>query len=396
MSIKISKKASTIEPSKTLAISAKAKAMKSQGHDVIGFGAGEPDFDTPDHIKKAGIEAINSGFTKYTPASGILELKKAVCKKYQDEYGLSYEPSQVVISNGAKHSLTNVFMAILDPGDEVIIPAPFWLSYPEMVKLADGVPVIVKTKEENGFKLTKQELLDGITEHTRAVVLNSPSNPTGGIYTKEELSELASVFEEKNIAVVSDEIYEKLIYDGNEFVSIASLSEKMKDLTIIVNGVSKTYSMTGWRIGYTISDSAVAKAMGNMQSHATSNPNSIAQKAALAAIEGTYDDVETMKEAFVERRDYMYSKINEINGLSCLKPSGAFYVLVNISKLFGKTVNGHLIKTASDFANYLLEDEMVAVVPCEGFGADEYIRLSYAISIEDIKKGLDRIEKFIG
>ncbi|MCG8501763.1 MAG: pyridoxal phosphate-dependent aminotransferase [Firmicutes bacterium] len=391
----ISKKASSISPSPTLAISAKAKSMKAQGIDVIGFGAGEPDFDTPAHIKEAAVKALNEGFTKYTPASGTLALKEAVCRKFKRENNLDYTANQIVVSNGAKHSLVNAFTAICNPRDEVIIPAPFWVSYPEMVKLADGVPVFIETTEENRFKFTVEQLEKAITPKTRALVLNSPSNPTGMLYTKEELSAIAEVVVKNNIYVISDEIYERLIYDGLEHTGIASLGEAVKNLTIIVNGVSKTYSMTGWRIGFTASNAQIAKVMGNVQSHGTSNPNSIAQVAAVAALDGPQQDVEMMKQAFVERRNYMVERINSIAGVSCSKPQGAFYVMMNIKNILGKSFYGKVVTNADEFAEMLLEKANVALVPGAGFGAEGYVRLSYAISMENIKEGLDRIEKFL-
>ncbi len=395
MSLFISKKASSISPSPTLAISAKAKSMKAQGIDVIGFGAGEPDFDTPAHIKEAAVKALNEGFTKYTPASGTLALKEAVCRKFKRENNLDYTANQIVVSNGAKHSLVNAFTAICNPRDEVIIPAPFWVSYPEMVKLADGVPVFIETTEENRFKFTVEQLEKAITPKTRALVLNSPSNPTGMLYTKEELSAIAEVVVKNNIYVISDEIYERLIYDGLEHTGIASLGEAVKNLTIIVNGVSKTYSMTGWRIGFTASNAQIAKVMGNVQSHGTSNPNSIAQVAAVAALDGPQQDVEMMKQAFVERRNYMVERINGIEGVSCSKPQGAFYVMMNIKNILGKSFYGKVLTNADEFAEMLLEKANVALVPGAGFGAEGYVRLSYAISMENIKEGLDRIEKFL-
>ena len=393
--MELSKKALSISPSSTLAIDAKAKKMKAEGIDIIGFGAGEPDFDTPDHIKAAAIKAINDGFTKYTPASGTLELKQAVCNKFKKDNGLDYKPANIVISNGAKHSLVNAFQAILNPGDEVIIPAPFWVSYPEMVKLADGVPVILNSTEEEGFKFSIDKLEKAITPKTKAIVLNSPSNPTGMIYSVDELKAVADLAVSKNIFVVSDEIYEKLIYDGYKHVSIASFNDKIKDLTIIVNGVSKSYSMTGWRIGYTASNEKIATIMGNVQSHATSNPNSIAQKAAQAGLEGPEDIINMMVAEFAKRRDYMVERINSINGLSCINPNGAFYVMMNISKIIGKEINGVKINGSDDFANVLLEKANVALVPGSGFGTDIHVRLSYATSLENIKEGLNRIEKFI-
>ncbi len=393
--MKLSTKALSISPSSTLAIDAKAKKMKADGIDVIGFGAGEPDFDTPNHIKEAAIKAINDGFTKYTPASGTLELKQAVCKKFEKDNGLIYTPSNIVISNGAKHSLVNAFQAICNVGDEVIIPAPYWVSYPEMVKLADGVPVVLNTTEESGFKFTIDQLEAAITPKTRAIVINSPSNPTGMVYSKEELQAIADLAVKKEIYVISDEIYEKLIYDGYEHVSIASFNDKIKDLTIVVNGMAKSYSMTGWRIGYTASNAKIAEIMGNVQSHATSNPNSIAQKAAESALNGPQDEVYMMAGEFLKRRDYMVERINSIPGLSCIKPNGAFYVMMNISKIIGKELYGKKIDGSDDFANILLEKANVALVPGSGFGTDIHVRLSYATSIKNITEGLNRIEKFL-
>ena len=391
----ISEKAKKIKASTTLAIDSKFKEMKAKGEDVVGFGAGEPDFNTPDYIIDAAIKAMNDGKTKYTPAAGTVSLRTEICNKLKNENNLDYSFNQIVVSNGAKHSLVNVFQTILNPGDEVIVPAPFWVSYPEMIKIADGVPVILYTKEENNFKFTKDELLSAITDKTRAVVLNSPSNPTGMVYTKEELEEIAKVAVEKNIYVVSDEIYEHLIYEGKH-VSIAELGDDIKNLTIIINGVSKTYAMTGWRIGYTASNIEIAKAMANLQSHATSNPNSIAQAATEAALTGGYDEINKMKAAFKERRDYMTKRINSIDGVSCKVPNGAFYVLMNISKLKGRTIGGEMINSSDDFAGVFLNKAGVAIVPCSGFGADDYVRWSYATSMENIKEGLDRLEKLLG
>ncbi len=392
--MKISKKVSAIAPSATLAIDAKAKELKAQGIDVAGFGAGEPDFDTPQNIKDAAVRALNAGCTKYTPASGTLELKKAVCAKFARDNGLTYTPDQIVVSNGAKHSLVNIFMAICDPGDEVIIPAPYWVSYPEMVKLADGVPVSLETTAATHFKFTAEQLERAITPKTVALILNSPSNPTGMAYSREELEQIAKVCVKHGIYVVSDEIYEHLLYEG-EHVSIASLGEDIKAQTIIVNGVSKTYAMTGWRIGYTASDAKLAKAMGNLQSHASSNPNSIAQAATVEALNGPQDSVAVMKAEFAKRRDYMVSRINAMNGVSCIAPHGAFYVFMSIEELVGKTLHGKVITGANDFAQILLEEAKVAVVPSEGFGIPNYVRWSYATSMETIQKGLDRLEAFL-
>lgn len=391
----LSRKALEISPSSTLAIDSKAKKMKAEGIDVIGFGAGEPDFDTPVHVKKAAIEAIESGFTKYTPASGTLDLKLAICKKLKKDNGVEYTPSNIVVSNGAKHSLVNVFQAICNAGDEVIIPAPYWVSYPEMVKLADAVPVIVNTTEENGFKFTINQIEKVLSERTKAIIINSPGNPTGMVYSRAELNEIARLAVDKGIYIVSDEIYEKLIYDGYKHTSIASLHTKVKEQTILVNGVSKTYAMTGWRIGYTASAAKIAEVMANIQSHATSNPNSIAQKAAEAAISGPQDIIDTMVAEFIDRRNYMVNRINSIPGLSCIQPNGAFYVMMNISRLFGKEIEGIIINNSDDFANMLLEKAKVALVPGSGFGIDSHVRLSYATSKENITEGLNRIESLL-
>ncbi len=394
MTMYLSEKAKAIKASTTLAIDSKFKAMKAEGIDVVGFGAGEPDFDTPKYIQDAAIEAIRGGQTKYTPAAGTMVLRQAVADKFLRENGLSYEPTQIVVSNGAKHSLVNAFSAILNPGDEVIIPAPFWVSYPEMVKLSDGVPVVVETTEENDFKLGVAELSAALTDKTRAIVLNSPSNPTGMVYTKEELQAIADFAIEHDLYVISDEIYEHLIYEG-EHVSIASLGEDIKNRTIIINGVSKTYAMTGWRIGFAAAAPEIAKVMANVQSHASSNPNSIAQAATVAALSGGKEEIEMMKKAFVERRNYMVERINSMNGVSCKMPNGAFYVLMNISALKGHEMAGVMINTSDDFAGVLLDKAKVAVVPCSGFGNDDYVRWSYAVSMDTVKEGLDRLEAFL-
>ena len=390
----LSEKYSKISASPTLAIDSKLKAMRAEGIDVVGFGAGEPDFDTPQHIKDAAIEALANGKTKYTPASGMLTLKKAICEKLKNENGLDYEPNQIIVSNGAKHSLTNVFGAILNTGDEVIIPSPFWVSYPEMIKLADGVPVFVESDEEHHFKITAEQLENAITPKTKAFLINSPCNPTGMVYTPDELKALADVCVKHNIFVVSDEIYEHLIYEG-EVVSIATFSEEIKKLTIIVNGMSKTYAMTGWRIGFTASEPEIAHIMSNVQSHATSNPNTIAQYAAEAALRGSLDFAEGMKKEYKARRDYMVERINNTEGVSCIKPNGAFYVMMNIKELLGKEYYGETINTSNEFAQKLLERAKVAMVPGEGFNAPGFLRLSYAVSLDTIKEGLSRFEKFI-
>lgn len=391
----LSRKALSVSPSSTLAIDSKAKKMKSEGRDIIAFGTGEPDFDTPQHIKEAAVNAINQGFTKYTPAAGIPELRKAICEKLRKENNLEYSPEDIVVSNGAKHALINAFQAICNPGDEVIIPAPYWVSYPEMVRLCDGVPVILDTHEEDNFKLRIQDIEKMITPKTKALILNSPSNPTGMVYDGEELKEIARICIKNNIFIISDEVYERFIYDGSKHVSIASIGEDIKNITITINGLSKTYAMTGWRIGYSACDTKIAKIISNVQSHAASNPNSIAQKAALAAIEGTQEPVHIMVEEFKKRRDYMVDKINSIPGLSCLKPQGAFYVMINISNILGSRINGHMVENSDRFSELLLENAGVAVVPGSGFGADSFVRLSYATSMENIVNGIDRIEKFV-
>ncbi len=393
--MELSKKYKSISPSTTLAIDSKYKAMRAAGEDVVGFGAGEPDFDTPDHIKAAAIKAINDGVTKYTPASGTLELKKAICEKFKNDNGLSYEPSNIVVSNGAKHSLLNAIGALVNPGDEVIFSAPYWVSYKEMVLIQDGVPVIIQTTEENGFKFTAEDLEKAITDKTKAIIMNTPSNPTGMVYSEEELKAIAEVVKKHDLYVISDEIYEELVYDFKTPKSIAAIDEDMKNRTIIVNGVSKTYAMTGWRIGYTAANAEITKIMANVQSHYTSNPNSIAQAATVAALLGPKDSIAVMKKAFKERRDHMIEKMNKIEGVSAIKPEGAFYVMMNISKIKGKSIDGKVIETSDDFANLFLDKKLVAVVPCSGFGNDDYVRWSYATSMENIDKGLDRLEAFV-
>ena len=395
MSLTLSKKAMAVKPSSTLAITAKAKEMKANGVDVVGFGAGEPDFNTPDNINEAAIRAINEGFTKYTPASGIMELKEAICEKFKRFNGISYEPGQIVISNGGKHCLTNIFEAILNPGDEVIIPAPYWLSYPEIVKLADGVPVFIRGEKKDGYKVSAEQIKAAITPNTKALVLNTPSNPTGMIYTREELEAIAKVVVEADIYVIADEMYENLLYNGAEHVSIASLGEEIYKRTITCSGVAKGYAMTGWRIGYIGASAEVAKVMGSLQSHQTSNPNSIAQKAALEAISGPQDTVEAMRQEFDKRRKYMYERFCKMPHVSTLEPQGAFYVFVDVTEACEKEYKGEKIGTAAKLADILINDYSVAVVPCADFGFPDHMRLSYAISLEQIEKGLDRIETFL-
>lgn len=392
--MKIAKRALEITPSLTLELTAKAKKLKKEGRDVVSFGAGEPDFNTPEYIRNAAKEALDKGLTKYTPASGTATLKKVICDKLKRDNGLDYSPANIVVSNGAKHALFNAMQAIIEEGDEVIIPAPFWLTYPELVKLAGGVPVIVQTKPENGFKLTAAELEAALTPATRALVLNNPNNPTGAVYTEEEIVSLARVVEKTDIAVISDEIYEVLNYTDKPVYSIAAYSQKVKDQTIIVNGVSKTYSMTGWRIGYLAAPKNVAKAIGSMQSHTASNPCSIAQYASVAALSGGEDFVENMKKTFDERRTYMVERANKMKGVVCAEPKGAFYLFMDVSALYGKSFEGEKIVGSMAFANAALK-KGVALIPGIAFGDDNSIRLSYAISMEDIKEGLDRLESFI-
>ncbi|HSW35603.1 MAG TPA: pyridoxal phosphate-dependent aminotransferase [Candidatus Limnocylindrales bacterium] len=391
----ISRKARFIEPSPTMAIDSKAKEMKNRGIDVISFGAGEPDFDTPVNIREAAVAAIDGGHTRYTPAAGSQELREAICRKFELENDLKYRPAQIVVSNGAKHSLSNVFTAILDPGDEVLIPAPFWVSYPEMVKLNDGIPVIVNTTESNLFKLDLQTLSKACSGRTKALILNNPCNPTGQLYTRNELQLIGDFCVEHKILIVADEIYEKLIYGGHSFTSIAALSEQIKEYTIVVNGVSKSYSMTGWRIGYSASSLAIAEAMAAIQSHCASNPNSIAQKAALQALLGPQESVEAMRMAFEERCKYMLARITAIPGLSAHEPLGTFYMFVNITGATGKTFRDQRIVNSDDFAALLLDSKNTAVVPGTGFGAANHIRLSFALSMGNIVEGLNRLEAFV-
>lgn len=395
MALTLSNKAKAVKPSSTLAITAKAKELKAKGIDVVGFGAGEPDFNTPDNINNAAIQAIRDGFTKYTPASGIMELKEAISQKFKTFNHLNYSPEQIVISNGGKHSLINVFSAILNPGDEVMIPAPYWLSYPEMVKLQDGIPVAVTTKKENGYKVTVEELEAAFTDKTKALVLNSPCNPTGMLYTKGELEAIAAFVVEKDIYVVADEMYEYLTYDDAEHISIGSLNDEVYARTITVSGVSKSYAMTGWRIGYTGSSLEIAKLMSSVQSHSASNPNSIAQKATVEAINGPQETIQYMKERFDERRKYMVERIAKMPYISCVEPKGAFYVFIDVSEAVAMKYKGEVVGSSAKLADIMINDFNVALIPCEDFGIENHIRLSYAISLENIEKGLDRLEAFL-
>lgn len=383
--MEISTRAAQLTPSLTLSIDSKAKAMKLEGIDICGFGAGEPDFDTPEHIKAAAIAALEGGFTKYTPSSGLPELRQAIAEKFANDNHIEYRPSQVIVSNGAKHSCYNAILATCERDDEVIIPSPYWVSYPDMVRLAGAEPVIVQTSERNGWKMTAEEFENAMTPRTKMVIMNSPCNPSGAVYTREELEAIVQVAAEEDIYVLSDEIYEKLVYDGVEHVSIASLSKQAYDLTITVCGFSKSYAMTGWRLGYMGAPEEIAKAVDSIQSHSTSNPCSFAQKGAIAALRGDQQPLSDMHDEFDMRRNYMYDRITKIPNITAVKPQGAFYVLVNISQLG---------LTSQNFADRLLSKANVAVVPGAAFGDDRTIRLSYATSIDVIKKGLDRFQDF--
>lgn len=392
-SVKLSKRAQMVKPSPTLAITAKAKAMRAQGIDVISFGAGEPDFDTPQHIKAAAISALQEGFTKYTPVGGTDELKEAICAKLQRDNKVRYQREHILVSCGGKHSFYNVAQALIDHGDEVIIPAPFWVSYPPMVELAGGKPVIVPTSEEEGFKLRPDVLEGAITPKTKAVVINTPSNPTGAAYSRAELEGLAEVALKNNISIISDEIYEKIVYDGFEHVSIASLGKEVQAITIIVNGVSKTYAMTGWRIGYTAGPQELIAAMNRLQGQSTSNPTSFAQKGAFEALQGSQAEVSTMVAEYQRRRDLSWKAITSIEGISCYKPQGAFYCFPNVGAYLGVGHKGKQIKDTAQLTDYLLDEARVAVVPGVEFGAEGYLRLSYPIAPEVIKEGIQRIKE---
>jgi len=393
--MQLSKKAGNINPSITLAITAKANELKSQGVDVVSFGAGEPDFNTPENIIQAAIKAMHDGKTKYTPAGGILELKQTICNKFKNDNNLEYKPSQITISTGAKQCLANVFMAILNPEDEVLIPVPYWVSYPELVKLADGVPVYVETSKENNYKYTISDLEKATTDKTKAILINSPNNPTGTIYHEEELLEIANFAKEHNLLIISDEIYEKLIYDGEKHISIASLNEDAYERTLVINGVSKTYAMTGWRLGYVAASEEITKLMTSIQSHMTSNVNTMAQYAAIEALNGPIEDLNNMIKEFENRRNFMLYKLEKLSEISIIKPSGAFYIMVNISAYLNTTFKEQVINNSVDFAKVLLEEEKVAVIPGTGFGLDNYIRLSYATSMDIIENGIDRISIFL-
>lgn len=384
--MKIAQRVSDIGESVTLGITSKAKKMKSEGIDVVGLAAGEPDFDTPQFIKDAAVIALREGFTKYTPSSGTIELREAISKKFKADNGLDYAPSQIVVSNGAKHSLNNVFQVICEKGDEVIVPVPYWLSYPAMIKMAEAKPVFVETSAANGFLLTESSLKSRISSKTRCLILNSPSNPTGAVYDRDTMEMIARLAVKHDFIVVSDEIYEKLIYDGKKHYSIASFGKDIYDRTITVNGVSKSYSMTGWRIGYAAGPKAVMDTIANLQSHAASNPSSISQRSALAAITGDQSFIDAMRKEYEKRRDYMVSRISKFGNMTCVKPEGAFYLFCDIAGLKMGSIKA---------ATLLLEEAKVAVIPGGPFGADSYIRLSFATSMDEIKKALDRIEEWV-
>ncbi len=394
--MEISQKAKNISPSLTLAITAKAKAMKAQGLDVVSFGAGEPDFNTPPYIIEAAKTALDKGMTKYTPVAGTAELRKAICDKFERDNGLKYTPDQIVVSAGGKQTLRNAFEAIINPGDEVILPAPYWLTYPELIRMSGGVCVYIQTIIDDDFKITPEKLERAITDKTKAFVFTNPSNPTGTVYTEAEIEALAAVLEKHEIYVISDEIYEKLVY-GVDFYSIAAYSEKIKERTIICSGLSKTYAMTGWRMGYSAAALPVAKAMSSIQSHTTSNANSIAQYASYAALTDARGEefLESMQEVFDKRRKLIVSLVRKLPLVTCNEPKGAFYIMINVSGTFGKKCDGRVIKNSSDFCAMLLEKSLVAVVDGAAFGAPEYVRLSYATSEKEITRGLERMEKFL-
>lgn len=391
--MKLSARANRIQPSATLAITAKEKALKAQGVDVVGFGAGEPDFDSPDYVKEAGIEAIKKGYTKYTPVGGIDQLKDAIIERMKEDYGFGYDKAELVVSCGAKHTLFNLTQAIIDVGDEVIIPAPYWVSYPEQVTFAEGTPVILETREEDGFRIDPDELKKLITPKTKALVLNYPSNPTGVTYSESELRAIVDVAMAAGITIISDEIYDKIIYDGSKHTPVASLGEDVKKATILVNGTSKTYSMTGWRIGFAAGDKDVIKAMSNIQGQSTSNPTSIAQWAAVSAYASPQDLIAERTAEFEKRKNYIVERLNSIPGIKCVSPRGAFYAFPNVSAFYGKSFNGKAVNSSLDFTGFLLEEARVAVVPGDSFGADANVRISFATSMENIVKGMDRIEE---
>ena len=391
----LSRIAGEVRASTTLAVDSLAKQMQANGLNVIGFGTGEPDFDTPDNIKAAGIKAINDGKTKYTPAAGLIELRKSIASRIKLDFGIDYDFSQITVASGAKHSVFVALMALLNPGDEVILPAPYWVSYYEMIHMAGGVPLIVEAGEEQNFKISSKQLEEAMGPKTKALILNNPSNPTGMLYTRAELEAIAEVCKKYDIYVISDEIYSNLVYDDKEFISFASLSEDACERTILVHGVSKSYAMTGWRIGYAAANKNISNIMSNFLSHSTGAPGTMNQFAAIEALSGPQDGIEAMRKVFEVRRNYIVKRINEMQNVSCIMPNGAFYVMMNIGELIGKTLGGKLIENDDDFAVAFLEQGLVAVVPCSGFGAPGFVRWTYAASMENIREGLNRLEKFL-
>ena len=387
--------AAAIQPSATLAVNTLFKQMKADGLDVVGFGAGEPDFSTPSNISEAGVRAIEEGKTRYTPSAGIIPLRKAIAARLKADCGVQYDHTQIVVASGAKHGIYITLCALCNPGDEVILPGPYWVSYCEMIRMAGAVPVIVTAGEAQHFKITPEQLEAAVTEKTKLVIINNPSNPTGMLYSEDELRALADVCVRHDLYILAYEIYYKLVYDDNRFVSVASLSEEIKERTILVNGVSKTYAMTGWRIGFTASNPEIARVMSNYLSHSTGAPSTISQWAALEAVNGPQESVEQMRRVFEQRRTYLVEHMNQIDGVSCLMPQGAFYVMMNIDRLIGRTLGGRVIHNADDFAMAFLETSLVAVVSCTSFGLPNFVRWTYASSMETIQEGLRRLEAFL-
>ena len=391
----LSKIAAAVQASTTLKVDALFKQMKADGHDVVGFGAGEPDFDTPDNIKEAAHKAIRDGETKYTPASGMPALRQAVADRLLADCGIEYKSGQIIVASGAKHNIYIALQTLLNPGDEAILPAPYWVTYAEAIRMAGGTPVIIPTSEDSDFRITKEQLESAITDKTKLFIICNPSNPTGMLYSESELRDIAEVCEKNDLYIISDEIYCGLVYDGKKFTSMASLGESIKERTIIVNGVSKSYAMTGWRIGYTASNLKLAEVMGNYLSHSTSSPSTISQIAATEALNGPQEGIVAMRDVFEQRRNYIVERVNAIEGVSCRKPDGAFYIMINIEKLIGRTLGGMVINNSDDFSLAFLESGLVAVVSCTGFGCDNFVRLTYAASMESITEGMNRLERFV-
>ncbi len=391
----LSKIARGVQASATMAIDSLFKQMKANGEDVIGFAAGEPDFDTPDHIKDAAIQAIRDNYTKYTPASGSLELKQAICARMKADLGIEYLPDQVVVASGAKHIIYVALQVLTNPGDEILLPTPSWVSYYEMIRMTGGIPVVIPTTEEERFKLTPQKLEQAITPMTKAIILNNPNNPTGSVYDSAELKMLADICVKHDLYILSDEIYYSLMYDGKTFTSIASLGDEIKKRTILINGVSKSYAMTGWRIGYSLAEPEITKIMSNYISNSTGSPCSISQRAAVEGLNASQELGHSMRDAFQLRRDYIVERVNSMEGISCICPEGAFYVMINVKKLFGRTLGGIKINTSEDFASAFLKKGLVALVPGEGFGTPGFVRWSYAASMDNLKEGLERLERFL-